>query len=188
MTPQEAVAAVKKRLADLERFRREDLPDIIKDEAVDFYQDSFYKQGATDKELKKWDDVKRRDPDSPWYGFSLGDNSPRPVKIDESGKKIKSTSKAKATNFSEAMTTKGILIGKGRKLLDSITATKKADRVTIGSDLPYSRVHNFGEQSYIFGKKAFNQKARPFIYPSAVLNKAIYDKVAREMKRQGLIK
>ena len=33
MTPQGAVAAVKKRLADLEHFRREDLPDIIKDEA-----------------------------------------------------------------------------------------------------------------------------------------------------------
>lgn len=188
MTPQDAVAAVKKRLADLERFRREDVPDIIGTEAVRHYRESFANEGATDKSLKKWDDVKRRDPNSPWYGFSLGANSARPDKIDESGKKIKSTSKAKTTNFSPTRTQDKILTGETNELKNATTYVKKTDRVTVRNDKPYARAHNFGEQSYVFGKKAFNQKARPFIYPSAVLNKAIHDKVAREMKRQGLIK
>ena len=188
MTPQEAVAAVKKRLADLERFRREDVPDIIGTEAVRHYQQSFVNEGATDKSLKKWDDVKRRDPNSPWYGFSLGSNSAKPERTDESGKKIKSISKAKATNFSPTRAQDKILTGETNELKNATTYVKKADRVTVRNDKPYARAHNFGELSYIFGKKAFNQKARPFIYPSAVLNKAIYDKVAKEMKRQGLIK
>lgn len=188
MTPQEAIAALRKRISDLERFRREDLPDIIGTEAVRHYQQSFANEGATDKSLKKWDEVERRKPESEWYGFSLGSNSARPSKIDEDGKKIKSTSRAKATNFSPTRVQDKILTGETNELKNATTFVKKTDRVTVRNDKPYARAHNFGEQSYIFGKKAFNQKARPFIYPSAVLNKAIHDKVAKEMKRQGLIK
>lgn len=188
MTPKEAIDSVKKRLTDLERFRREDVPDIVGNEAVRHFSQSFVNEGATDKSLKKWDNVKRRDPESEWYGFSLGSNSAKPERTDKEGKNVKSTSKAKATNFSPTRAQDKILTGDTNDLKNATHYVKKPDRVTIRNDKPYARAHNFGEQSYIFGKKAFNQKARPFIYPSAVLNKAIYDKVAREMKRQGLIK
>lgn len=188
MIPQQAIEAIKKRMSDLDRFRREDLPDIVGTEAVRHFQQSFVNEGSTDKSLKKWPNVKRRDPESGWYGFSIGSNSVKPEKTDENGKKIKNTSKAKATNFSPTRTQDKILTGDTNDLKNATTYVKKPDRVTLRNDKPYARAHNFGEQSYIFGKKAFNQKARPFIYPSTVLNKAIYDKVAREMKRQGLIK
>jgi phage gpG-like protein len=188
MTPKEASDALKKRIKDLERFRVEIVPDIIGNEAVRHYNESFTNEGATDKSFKKWDEVERRKPDSPWYGFSLGSNSQKPVETDETGKNIIKTSKAKATNFSPTRAQDKILTGDTNDLKNATHYVKKSDRVTIRNDKPYARVHNFGEQSYIFGRKAFNQKARPFIYPSAVLNKAIYDKVAREMKRQGLIK
>lgn len=188
MTPQQAAEAIKKKLAALERFRREDVPDIIGNEAVRHYNQSFVNEGATDKSLKKWDDVKRRNPESEWYGFSLGANSPKTEKTDENGKRIKKDSKAKATNFSPTRTKDKVLTGETNELKNATDYFKKADRVTVRNDKPYARAHNFGEQSYVFGKKAFNQKARPFIYPSAVLNKAIYDKVAREMKKQGLLK
>lgn len=188
MNPNEAIAAVKKRLADLERFRREDLPDIIGNEAVRHFNQSFVNEGATDKSLKKWDEVERRKPESPWYGFSLGSNSAKPERTDKEGKMEKSTSKAKTTNFSPTRAQDKILTGDTNDLKNATHYVKKSDRVTIRNDKPYARAHNFGEQSFIFGRKAFNQKARPFIYLSAVLNEAIYDKVAREMKRQGLIK
>ena len=84
MTPQQAAAEIKRRLAEIERFRTEDLPEIIGVEAVRHYNESFVKEGATDRSFQKWPDVKRRDPQSPWYGFSLGANTPKP-KADENG-------------------------------------------------------------------------------------------------------
>lgn len=179
---------MKRKLAELERFRREDLPDIVGTEAVRHYNQSFVNEGATDKALKKWDNVKRRDSGSEWYGFSLGANSARPQRVDENGKRIKKESKAKATNFSPTRAQDKILTGDSNDLKNATEYVKKPDRVTIRNDKPYASVHNFGGKSVVFGKKAFTQKARPFIYHSAVLNKSIYDKVAREMKRQGLIK
>lgn len=186
MTPQQAAAEIKRRLAEIERFRTEDLPEIIGVEAVRHYNESFVKEGATDRSFQKWPDVKRRDPQSPWYGFSLGANTPKP-KADENGMRAKG-SRAKATNFSPTRAQDKILTGESNELKNATDYIIKADRVTIVNDKPYARVHNFGEGSMIFGRKAFLQKARPFIYPSAVLNKAIYNKVAREMKSQGLIK
>jgi phage gpG-like protein len=184
MTPQEAIAAIKKREADLARFYREDYPRILGDEAVKHFNQSFVNEGFTDKSLKKWDEVERRKPDSPWYGFEKDATSPRP-----GDKKRKKAEPIKKTNFSPNATERSILKGKGMAALkDATDYIIKPDRVTVRNDRPYAKVHNYGETAKIFGKKSFSMPKRQFIGHSAVLNKAITDQVAREMKRQGLIK
>jgi len=184
MTPEQATAAIKKKLAELERFRHEDVPDIIGTEAVRHYNQSFVNEGATDQSLKKWDDVKRRDPGSEWYGFSLGANTQNPNKkpVEAHGGAPKNKKPGK-TNFSPTRTKDKILTGETNELKNATKYVKKADRVTVLNDKPYAHVHNFGGQAYVFGKKAFNMKARPFIYPSSALNKTIHDKIKKEIEK-----
>lgn len=164
MTPQEALNKIKQIEEARKRVWKEDLPEIIATAAVNFFHESFQNEGSTDKSLKKWADVKRRDPNSEWYGFSPTNKN----------------------RFSPTRAQDKILIGDGH-LKDSITYKIKPDRVTISSDLPYAAVHNFGGQAKVFGKKAFTMKARPFIYHSEVLNKRIWDKfekvVTEEIKK-----
>ena len=184
MTPQQAADAVKKKLAEIEKFRRADVLEIVRIEAVRHYRRSFDNEGATDETLKKWPDVKRRDPKSHWYGFEKDATSPRP-----GDKKTKKGEPKKNTNFSPNATERSILKGKGMGALkEAISYIIKPDRVTIRNDRPYARVHNFGEKAMIFGRKAFIMPARPFIYPSAVLKKNICDKIAAEMKKRGITK
>ena len=182
MTPQEAAAAVKKKLAELERFRRQDVPDIIGTEAVRHYNQSFVNEGATDKSLKKWPDVKRRNPASAWYGFSLGSNGQNP-----NAKKQNTTKKDKPktgkSNFSPTRAKDKILTGETNDLKNATDYIKKSDRVTVRNDKPYAAVHNFGGQAKVFGKATFTMKARPFIYRSEVLNKKIHDKINKGIQK-----
>jgi phage gpG-like protein len=176
MTPKEAQQKLRKRLADIERVRTNDVPRIIMEEALNHYEKSFQVEGKIDDTVQPWPDVKRRDPNSPWYGFSLGATSPRPG----------SKSKGKKTNFSPTRAQDKILTGETNELKNSITGTVKPDRVTISSDKPYSRVHNFGGKAYVFGKKEFQMKPRPFIYPSAMLVRAIKEKIIQTLKQKNL--
>jgi phage gpG-like protein len=189
MTPQEAATEVKRKLAALEKFRREDVPDIIGTEAVKHYNQSFVNEGATDKELKKWDNVERRKPESEWYGFSLGANSQNPNKkpvethggASKKGKgdKIK---KIGNTNFSPTRTKDKVLTGETSELKNATHYVKKPDRVTVRNDKPYAAVQNNGGQAKIFGKTTFTMKARPFIYRSQVLEAKIQSKIVKELK------
>ena len=185
MTPEEAKQRVRERMAEIERFKLEDVPDIIGTEAVNHYNESFVNEGFTDKSLKKWDNVKRRDSTSEWYGFSLGANSQNPNKkaLEVKGtKKDKKTKKLGATNFSPTRAKDKILSGETMELKNAIHYVKKADRVTIRNDKPYASVHQFGETAKIFGKKSFTMKARPFIGRSAVLEANIRAKFVKELK------
>ena len=177
MTPKEAQQKLKQKLAQIELVRTNDVPRIIKEEAVNHYEKSFEVEGKLDDTVQPWPDVKRRDPNSPWYGFSLGATSPRP------GQK----NKKKVTNFSPTRTLDKILTGETNELKNSITGTIKPDRVTISSDKPYSRVHNFGGKAYVFGKTEFMMKARPFIYPSAMLVWTIKGKIKKVLKQKNLL-
>lgn len=179
MTPEEAVAAMKAKLAALEKFRKEDVPDIIGTEAVKHYNQSFVDEGATDKTLKKWENVKRRDPGSEWYGFSLGANSQNPNKKAKATPDEKSKKKPGKTNFSPTRAKDKILSGETMELKNATRYVKKTDRVTVLNDKPYAAVQNNGGKAMIFGKKAFTMKARPFIYRSEQLEKKIYDKIAK---------
>jgi phage gpG-like protein len=175
MTPQQAQQKIKEKLAELARFRREDVPHIIGNEAVRHYNESFVNEGKTDESLEKWQEVKRRNPDSPWYGFSYGAKSPRP------GADPKS--KAKATNFSPTRTRDKVLTGESNELKNATDYIVMPDRVVVQNDKPYARVHNFGENAKIFGKKTFKMPARPFIYESAALNRKIAEKIKKGIKK-----
>ena len=179
MTPQEASSAVRAKLAALDKFRREDVPDIIGTEAVRHYNKSFIDEGATDKTLKKWDNVERRKPTSEWYGFSLGANSQNPNKKAKSVPDEKSKKKQGKTNFSPTRAKDKILTGETSELKNATHYVKKADRVTVRNDKPYAAVQNNGGQAKIFGKTTFTMKARPFIYRSEQLEAKIYAKIAK---------
>ena len=183
MTPQEAAAAVKKKLAELERFRREDVPDIIGTEAVRHFNQSFVNEGATDKSLKKWPDVKRRDPASAWYGFSAGSNGQNPNVEARHASSKKDKTKIGKSNFSPTRAKDKVLTGETMELKNATDYIKKPDRVTVRNDKSYAAVHNFGGQAKIFGKKAFTMKARPFIYRSEVLNKKIHDMINKGIQK-----
>jgi phage gpG-like protein len=161
MTPGQAAEAVKRKMAELKRFREEDVPDIIGTEAVNHFNESFVNEGFTDKGLVKWQDVKRRNPNSEWYGFSAGNKK----------------------RFSPTRASDKILTGETSELKNSIHYVVKPDRVTVRSDKPYASVHQFGEPAKVFGKKAFTMKARPFIGRSAVLENEIRNKIIREYKK-----
>lgn len=136
---------IRAKIAEIKQFRDRDLPDIVGMEAVNHYKEGFANEGFTDQTLKPWQDVKRRDPSSPWYGFSYGSKN----------------------NFSASRTSDKILTGETRELQNSIDYVKKPGRVTVFSDKKYAAVHQFGLPAKIFGKKKFQMPARPFIGRSA---------------------
>lgn len=183
MTPQEATQAVKRKLQELERFRQQDVPDIIGTEAVRHFNQSFVNEGFTDKSLKKWPDIKRRDPSSAWYGFSLGSNGQNPNKKTKAKPGEKDKRKPGNTNFSPTRAKDKILNGETMELKNSIKYVVKSDRVTVLSNKPYASVHQFGEPAKIFGRKSFTMKARPFIGKSEVMMNKIYTKIEKGIQK-----
>jgi phage virion morphogenesis protein len=135
----------------------DDIKDIMGVEAQTHYQMSFVREGFTDESLDPWQDVKRRDDKSEWYGHS-----------GQTGK------------FSQARTAAKILTGETSELRDSIYYEYTDNGVRITSPTPYGRVHQFGLQAKIYGKKAFTMIARPFMGYSKVMVGNIKDKIRRE--------
>ncbi len=161
MTPEQLEQIIKKKLEQIKQVKKEVVPHIIGKEAVQHYEQSFANEGFTDKTLKKWKDVKRRDPKSPWYGFQLGNKN----------------------NFSPTRASDKILTGSSKELQNSIRYVVKTDRVTVSTDKPYAAVHQFGLNSKIFGKKTFKQTPRPFIGKSEVLEKKITQKIEDKLNK-----
>lgn len=131
--------------------------DILGVEAVNHYKQSFLDQGFTDEVLNPWKDVKRRNPESKWYGHS-----------GQTGK------------FSAARTTAKILTGETRELQNAITFRRLENGVRVSNEKPYASVHNYGGMAKIYGKKAFQMPPRKFIGKSAVLVSNINAKIHRE--------
>lgn len=157
----ELSAKMRAKITEIKQFRDRDLPDIVGMEAVNHYKENFVKEGFVDETTNPWQDVKRRDPSSPWYGFSYGAKN----------------------NFSQTRTTDKILTGETKELQNSIDYEKKPGRVTVYSDKKYAAVHQFGLPAKIFGKKPFKMPARPFIGKSAALEKNIQDKIQRTLNK-----
>jgi len=161
-------AAIKAHFAEVENYRRNIAPVKGAAIALEHFQDSFKNQGFTDKQLEKWPDVKRRDPNSPWYGFELGGTAPRP-----GDKKSKKGETKKITNFKKVNTESKILMPEGAQLYASLKSSNSDARFTIYSDRPHASVHNFGEKAKIFGKKSFTMPKRQFIGDSQVLREKL---------------
>lgn len=146
------------KMAEVKQFvEGDDGKSIMGKEAKDHFTDSFTNEGFTDETLDPWEDVKRRDKDSPWYGH----NYP--------------TSK-----FSSAKATAKILHGEGH-LAQSLRAENTEKGAKITSDLPYSAVHQFGLKAKVYGKHEFTMPARPFMGKSKELKTKIETKLEKEI-------
>ena len=169
---------------DIKRFLNKDLPRIAGKMAVDEFRENFHRQGFRNNGITRWAEIKRRDPQSAWYGFQYkGERrtSLRLKKDRKTGRLVKSD-KQKKLNFSNAATTRGILIGPGSNLMNSIRISEASvKRVVIGTDLPYAQVHNEGGMIKIFGKKQVKLPKRQFIGESRELmeelQKVLMDRV-----------
>lgn len=155
---------LKQKMEDVKRFAAADLPLIIGVEAVNHFKESFEKEGfVDDTSLEKWQNVKRRDPQSPWFGFAPGSSS------------------NKKNNFSTVRTMAKILTGETGELANAITYKVSTDKVVVSNDKPYAAVHNFGGKAKIFGKTEFQMPARKFMGKSIALEKNINEKMKREI-------
>jgi phage gpG-like protein len=143
---------------------------------VDYYKESFDNEGW---EGKKWPEVKRRDPKSPWYGFTPGKNHTEKKRAE--GKR-----KAEVTvrkNFDTDATTRPILHGENTELRDAIGAHPLPGKVVVRNEKPYASVHNNGEKAKVFGKHPFVMPKRQFIGNSEKLNERIREKLQRDIDR-----
>jgi phage gpG-like protein len=138
----------------------EDIKDILGTEAVAHFKDSFRNEGFEDKGVVKWKDVVRRDPLSSWYGHS-----------------------GQTGRFSKERTAASVLTGETRELQESITYYKIPFGVRVTNDTPYARVHQFGLEAKIYGKKAFTMTPRPFMGKSEKLKEKIEEQVEQQIKK-----
>lgn len=150
-------------------------PVVMGTEAVNHYKESFENQGFTDKSLKKWEEVERRKPSSPWRGFQYGSTVPRPGRT-----KRKPNSQ---TNYSPAAEKRPILSGQTQELMHSIDWKRSGDGVVVTAKTPYSKVQNEGGQIKVFGKRTTTLKQRQFMGQSQVLRDKIRTIIYNDLKR-----
>ena len=99
----------------------DEIRDMFGTEAVNHFKQSFQDEGFTDETTQKWKDVKRRDPESEWYGHD-----------GQTGK------------FSSTRASDKILRGRTDELKNAISYSKTDDGARITNDKPYAAVHQFG--------------------------------------------
>lgn len=150
-------------------------PTVIGVEAVNHFKESFQKQGFTDAGLKKWDDVKRRDPDSSWHGFKYKSKIARPNK--------KRKNEDSTTNYAPSAAGRPILSGETQELMQSISWEKHGRGALITAATPYAQVQNEGGDIKIFGKTPAKIKARQFMGQSIILKRKITKEITNDIKK-----
>lgn len=120
---------------------------VMEVEAKNHFVNSFRNQGFTDESLKKW--------------------QPRKGEIIGGIAKLRSSEKG----------SRAILIKSGdlRRSIKVFSRTK--DSVTLGSDLPYAKIHNEGGLGRAFGRHKFLMPKRQFIGYSGQLNRKLIEKL-----------
>lgn len=152
-----------------------DAKTIMGVEAVNHFKESFKNQGFTDKTLEKWEDVERRNPQSPWYGFSYGSTVAKP------GRKKRNPNSM--TNYSPAATKRPILSGQSQELLNSITWTATSNGVRVFSNLKYANIQNNGGNIQIFGNADGRIPRRQFMGKSEVMRSKIRKQIITDLKK-----
>ena len=176
---------LQQKLQRLERFLKRDALRIIGIEAVNFFEESFQKQGFTDKHFEKWKKSKRTQKDSVWYGFEyrsrvpLPDNHPK-----RKGAKSKYVPRKSnpITNYSPAATKRPTLTGKTGDLGNSIEYRVVGNIVQVFSDKPYAKVQNDGGTIKVLGKKSVKLPPRKFMGRSQKLEKELKEIIHKEIK------
>lgn len=168
------------------RYVEKDLPRIAGKMAVDEFRENFHRQGFRNNGIIRWQDVKRRDKNSPWYGFQYKGEKRTSVRFvrDRKTGKTKRSNTQRKLNYSNAATKRGILIGPGANLMNSITEKERSkDKVVIGSDLPYAAVHNEGGTIKVFGKAVRKLPKRQFLGESWELMDELQKKYLADIDR-----
>lgn len=159
---------IEKITEDVEVFLKRDLPRIVAKEAVDEFRENFDREGFRNNGVQPWPEVKRRMPNSPWYGFQYKGER-------RSSKERKKKGQKRKLNYSDKYT-KYPILRVTSNLYRSVTSFEVSpERVEIGSDLPYAQVQNDGGYIKVFGKAKVKLPKRQFIGES----KELMDKLER---------
>ncbi|MCL2502659.1 MAG: virion morphogenesis protein [Bacteroidales bacterium] len=158
-----------------------DLPIVMGKTAVDHFRENFKLGGFVNNGLQPWQDVKRRDPASPWHGFDYKGEKRTSYKFtrDRSTGKTKRDKDQKRLNFSMAATQRTPLNSQRKELYNSIRYAPLPDGVAIISDKPYSLVHNEGGIIKVFGKHPARLPKRQFIGESKELTEKIRQEIIK---------
>lgn len=173
---------LRKKIDKVSRVLDRNVPIAIGKTAVDHFRQNFRLGGFRNGGVKKWDDVKRRDKGSPWFGFEYKGEKRTFLKLTRDRKTGK-TSRAKKQdklNFSPTATIREPLSSKRMELFNSIRYIPGQGTVEIVSDKPYARVQNEGGTIKVFGKHPVKLPARPFMGESEELT----GEVTREIDKQ----
>lgn len=129
------------------------IPQAIAREGVNHFRQSFKDQRYNEAGSQPWQEVKRREKNSGWYGFKYGSKTRRPKKYG-GGK-----------NYIEAATSRAILFGSGSsKLRDSIFIKEASARgVEWASSSDHATIHNQGGRMKVFGKHSAVMPKRQFM-------------------------
>lgn len=178
---------MQRKLEQVEKYLKGNALTIIGTEAKKHFKQSFVEQGFTDKTLEKWDDVKRRDPTSPWYGFQAGATSIPPnnhPKRAKAKKPYKQRKEGAMTNYQPGATKRKILTGTNQNLMKSIDWKKSDDGkgVIVEAKTPYAEIQNEGGEIKVFGKATAEIKARKFMGDSQVLKDKLTKKIVADIQ------
>ena len=153
---------IEKITEEVEDFLKNDLPRIVAKEAVDEFRENFTRQGFRNNGIQRWPEVKRRMPNSPWYGFQYKVERRSPKDRKKKGQKRKLNFSLKYTKYDILRITSN--------LYRSVTSFEVSpELVEIGSDLPYAQVQNDGGHIKVFGKARVKLPKRQFIGESKEL-------------------
>lgn len=167
----------------LRRAVNDTIPKAIGRMAVNHFKDSFDKQKFNDAGEAKWADVKRRDPESNWYGFKLGNKARRPLSQGGSRRRKFKDGREVNGNFSRARTTNKIM-QVTNTLQGSIFVQSTSPRqVVIASSHPAATLLNNGGRFRVFGKATATMPKRQFMGPSRLLNAKLRKLIRTELKR-----
>jgi phage gpG-like protein len=176
MTPEELSQRLESKLGEIQHYASRVLPQVIAADAVDSFKENFETESF---DGKAWPDVKRRDPNSPWYGFEYGNTGTYTPPHTGTGRPQSRQRK----NFNPERTTAKILHGQNEELKNAIQARIEPGHVVISNEKPYAEVHNYGGQAKVFGKHPFTMPQRQFIGVTDELKNRIRDKIKRDLTR-----
>ena len=163
------------KLDKLQNYLENQVPTIIGVEGVNHFKQSFVNQGFEDERIEKWDDVKRRNQSSQWYGFQYGSRANRPGR-----QRRKPNSQ---TNYSPAATRRPILSGETQDLFNSIKWQRVANGIQFTAGTKYAKIHNEGGKIRVFGKRSATMPKRQFMGDSKVLRDRLGRMVTADIKR-----
>lgn len=159
MTPEEFIRKLQESAEEVQEFLDNTWPYIAGDTAVNHFKENFDHEGFMDGGAQPWAEVKRREPDSEWYGFAPN-NKNRFSSTRASDPILKDTNELRdATDYE----------------------VRGAGEVAIVNDKPYAEVHNEGGTAYVFGKSPFEMKKRQFIGDSKELDEKLENDLTDEL-------